>query len=93
MPDNLQDGWARLTADYQRNHAGGFSGYQNFWNQMQRVEISDVSATSSDTVRATLDYFYQDGRVVEEQTSFGLVFEDGIWKIASSDVLSSRTQG
>ncbi|MCA1709984.1 MAG: protein kinase, partial [Actinobacteria bacterium] len=32
MPDNQPAAWERLTADYQQNHAGGFTGYQNFWN-------------------------------------------------------------
>lgn len=91
MPGDLQAGWSRLTSNYQTNHAGGFNGYQSFWNAIQRVEISDVSATSPRTVTATLNYFFKDGRVVTEQTRFGLVAEDGRWKIGSSSVISSRT--
>ncbi|MGQ0778779.1 MAG: protein kinase domain-containing protein [Pseudonocardiales bacterium] len=91
MPGNLEAGWTRLTADYQRNHAGGLSGYQAFWNAIQRVEISNISASRPARAAATITYFYRDGRVIEEQTSFGLVPEDGLWKIASSSVNSSRT--
>lgn len=91
MPGNLEAGWTRLTADYQRNHAGGLTGYQTFWNSIQRVDISTISATPPTRVNATITYFYQDGRVIEEQTSFGLVAEDGLWKIGSSSVSSSRT--
>lgn len=91
MPGNLEAGWARLTADYQRNHAGGLSGYQAFWNAIERVEVSNISATPPSRAAATITYFYRDGRVIEEQTSFGLVAEDGLWKIASSSVSRSRT--
>jgi eukaryotic-like serine/threonine-protein kinase len=92
MPGNLDVGWTRMTADYQRNHAGGFAGYQSFWDAIQRVEVSDVSVTGPATVNATLVYFYKNGRVIEERTGFGLVAEDGSWKIARSAVLSSRAR-
>ncbi len=92
VPGNLQAGWARLTRDYQRSHAGGFASYQSFWAAVERVDVSGVSVTQPGTVQATLNYFYQDGRVVEERTSFGLVAEDGIWKIGNTAVLSSRSK-
>lgn len=91
MPANLQEGWTRLTTDYQTNHAGGFAGYQTFWDPIQRVDVSSLSATPPGTVEATISYFFLDGRVITEQTSFGLVAEDGRWKIGSSTVTSSRT--
>ncbi|MBV9729602.1 MAG: protein kinase [Pseudonocardiales bacterium] len=92
MPANLPAAWKRLTANYQQNHAGGFTGYQNFWNPVQRVTVFDVSAKQGDTVDATIDYFFKDGRLVEERTSYGLVTEDGLWKIDSSTVRSSQTR-
>ena len=90
MPGNLQAGWARLTSSYQSNHAGGFAAYQNFWSAIERVQVSAISVPEPGTVQATLDYFYKGGRAVRERTSFGLVAEDGIWKIGSSTVISSR---
>ncbi|HLK44178.1 MAG TPA: serine/threonine-protein kinase [Thermoleophilia bacterium] len=87
MPDNLDQGWNWMTADYQQNHAHGRSGYESFWNQIQRVTLSDVVAQPPQTVVATIDYFYKDGSTVQERTSFGLVFQQGQWKIASSSVL------
>jgi serine/threonine protein kinase len=92
MPGDLPEGWKRLTANYQQNHAGGFTGYQNFWNAMQRVTVFDVSAKNGGAVDATIDYFFKDGRVLEERTSYGLVAEDGLWKIDSSTVQSSQTK-
>ncbi len=91
MPDNLPVAWERLTADYQQNHAGGFTGYQDFWNPVQRVTVSDVSVQPGGAVDATIEYFFKDGRVIEERTSYGLLAEDGLWKIDSSTVRSSQT--
>jgi hypothetical protein len=91
MPGNLQEGWKRLTTNYQQTTAGGFSGYQSFWNGIRQVQASNITAQQPDTVTATIDYYFKDGRVVEEQTSYVLVFENGLWKIASSYVISSRT--
>ena len=92
MPENLPAAWKRLTANYQRNHSGGYTGYQNFWNPVQQVKVFDVSAKQDGTVDATVEYFFKDGRVIEEQTSYGLVAEDGLWKIDSSTVRSSQTK-
>lgn len=90
MPGNLPAAWKRLTVNYQQNHAGGFTGYQTFWDPVQRVTVFDVSAKQGDTVDATIDYFFKDGRVVEERTSYGLVAGDGLWKIDRSTVRSSQ---
>ena len=92
MPANMPAAWKRLTANYQKNHSGGFTGYQNFWNPVQRVTVFDVSAKQDGTVDATIEYFFRDGRVIEEQTSYGLLAEDGLWKINSSTVRSSQTK-
>jgi hypothetical protein len=92
MPGDLSDGWNWMTAAYQTQHAGGFSGYQRFWSAIERVTVLDVSPTSPSSVDATIDYFYRNGQVVEELTHFGMAFEDGRWKIASTTVSSSRTK-
>ncbi len=92
VPANLPVAWDRLTTNYQQNHAGGFTGYQNFWTPVQRVTVFDVSATQGGAVDATIDYVFKDGRVVEERTSYGLIAEDGLWKINSSTVSSSQTK-
>jgi hypothetical protein len=91
VPDHLDQGWVYLTPDYQRNHAGGMSGYTQFWSQIQSVSASDIVAQSPATVVATLTYHYRDGRIVQERTSFGMVESGGVWKIASTSVLSSKT--
>ncbi|MDQ4102530.1 MAG: protein kinase [Actinomycetota bacterium] len=92
MPQNMPVAWKRLTANYQQNHSGGFAGYQNFWNPVQRVRVFDVTAQQGGTVDATIEYNFKDGRVIEERTSYGLLAEDGLWKIDSSTVRSSQTK-
>ncbi|MGB8962793.1 MAG: protein kinase [Pseudonocardiaceae bacterium] len=92
MPGNLPAAWERLTANYQQSHAGGFTGYQDFWNAVQRVTVFDVSTRRGGAVDATIEYSFKDGRVVDEQTSYGLVMQGGLWKIDSSTVRSSRTK-
>jgi hypothetical protein len=91
VPGHLDQAWGYLTADYQQNHAGGTSGYRDFWNQIQRVSASNIVAQLPSTVTATIDYYYKNGQTVEERTSFSLVLSGGIWKIAGSSVLSSRS--
>jgi hypothetical protein len=80
-----------MTADYQENHAGGRDAYEQFWSAIDRVEVSDVSASAPDSAQATITYFYKDGTVTVEQTSYRLVNEDGTLKIADSAVISSSS--
>jgi hypothetical protein len=89
VPGNLSQAWPWMTPDYQQNHAGGWSGYQSFWSKIQRVTVSDVTATLPSTVTATIDYYYKDGSFAKERTQFGLLFDQGQgrWLIASSSVL------
>lgn len=91
VPGNLDAAWPTMTADYQRNHAGGRSGYQRFWAKIDHVTLTGVSARPPHSVTATIHYFYDDGHVVVEQTSFGLVQQGGQWKIASSSVLTHHS--
>jgi serine/threonine protein kinase len=90
IPDHLAAGWTRLTQPYQVDHAHGFAGYTQFWAPISKVQLKDVSGQPPDTVSATIRYRYRNGQTIEEQTTFRLVFIDGLWKIADSTVSSSR---
>jgi len=92
VPGDLNQAWNYMTADYQTNHAGGMSGYRSFWDQIQSVSLSDLVAQPPSTVIVTINYVYLNGQTVQERTSYGLVMSDGIWKIASSQVLSHSSQ-
>ncbi|MGZ8804579.1 MAG: protein kinase domain-containing protein [Microbacterium sp.] len=89
LPGDLDSAWPLMTADYQENHAGGRGAYESFWSVIDGVEVSEVSASAADQAQATLTYFFSDGRVIREVTSYRLVDEGGVLKIAASDVLSS----
>lgn len=89
LPRDLDAGWERLTARYQRTTARNRDYYASFWGSVDRVRVSDVTAAAPGSVTATLTYHYADGRVFVERTSYRLVEEDGVLKIDRSTVLSS----
>jgi len=89
MPRNTDAGWPRMTASYQTNHAGGRTGYQRFWDAVDRISVVDVTGDPPNSAQATITYYFKDGRVVRERTAYGLVNEGGRLKINSSTVLSS----
>ncbi len=78
-----------MTANYQRDHAGGRSGYESFWRPIARVSASNVSGRPPGRAEATIVYYYKSGRVDTERTAFGLVEQGGMLKISSSTVVSS----
>jgi serine/threonine protein kinase len=90
LPDDTDAAWPLLTAGYQRSPSGGREGYERFWAPVRDVAVSNVRATPPDRVTATITYSYDDGRKAVESTRYRLVDEDGVLKIAASEVLSSR---
>jgi eukaryotic-like serine/threonine-protein kinase len=91
LPGQLDQGWQRLTPDYQQSTAGGFDSYSRFWSQMSAVTVRSVSPAGSNSVDATVSYTYRDGREVQERTVFRMAPQDGGgWAIDGSTVQSSR---
>ncbi|MEP6599206.1 MAG: protein kinase [Actinomycetota bacterium] len=90
VPNNLSQAWTQLTPSYQ-NESGGFAAYQRFWNSIASVTATDVTTQGDGSVQATITYVYDNGKVVEERTSFGLADDGDQLKISSTAVLSSRT--
>ena len=86
MPDDTDAGWNLLTAKYQVTPSGGRASYEQFWGEIDRVTATNVKASRPDRVRATLTYYYKDGRVSRDPTSFRLVRDDGVLKIDASTV-------
>lgn len=87
LPDGTDETWPLMTAGYQASPSGGRSSYERFWGNIDDVKVSNVEATPPDRVVATLTYTYGNGRVDVERTSYRLVDEGGILKIAASQVL------
>jgi serine/threonine protein kinase len=81
VPGNLDAGWARLTPHFQSTKAQNRHTYDNFWNSLERVDVSDANGEPPTGATATLRYHYKDGRVVTEQTRFRFVRQDGVLKI------------
>ena len=91
MPRNTDAAWPRMTNWYQTNHAGGRQAYQRFWDAIDRVSVTNVSGIPPSSARATITYYFEDGRVVRERTAYALVNEGGRLKISRTTVLSSVT--
>jgi eukaryotic-like serine/threonine-protein kinase len=91
VPGNLDEAWGHLTVGYQQNTARGEANYKAFWDPIQSVSLSDLTAQAPSTVVVTIEYSYKSGKIVRERTQFGLVSQNGVWMIADSSVLSSTT--
>ncbi|HEU5242339.1 MAG TPA: protein kinase [Ornithinibacter sp.] len=89
LPADRDAGWELLTDRYQRTTARNRATYDSFWESVDRVRVSDVTASAPGSVTATLMYDFDDGREFVERTSYRLVPEDGVLKIDRSTVLSS----
>jgi serine/threonine protein kinase len=87
MPDNTQEGWARLTPSYRQNGAGGFGTYKNFWGQFTSVTTSNATGQPPDSAEATITYVYKNGKTSTERRSFQLVRSNGQWKINASSIV------
>ena len=87
MPDDTDAGWERLTASYQRQ-TGGRESYDDFWNDIDTVSVTDVSATLPDRAQATITYVEKSGnRQSTERRSFRLVRSGDLLKIDQSSVI------
>ena len=89
LPDNTDQGWQLLTQQYRHDHSLNKHDYENFWGSIASVSVSNSTGTAPNSAQATINYTFKDGRVAHELTRYGLVNEDGTWKIDSSTVLNS----
>jgi serine/threonine protein kinase len=87
MPRDTDQGWSRLTANFQNGIAQNRDYYESFWDGIERVTAEDVTASPPGTAEATITYFFKDGRVSTERTVYSLVEQDGTIKIDNSSVV------
>jgi hypothetical protein len=90
LPDNRDAGWERLSPRYQETTATDRDTYDAFWKSIDKVSTRQVRGTAPDSVTATVRYDFDDGRRVEEVTSYTLVRDGDALLIDSSTVRSSR---
>jgi hypothetical protein len=83
VPADLQTGWSLLTRHFQQTRAGGWSGYQNYWNTVDHVDVTNVQGDPPHSATASLVYYYKNGQVVSQTTTFTLVRQNGVLKIAA----------
>lgn len=84
LPGNLDAAWPNMTPAYQSSVAGGRTSYNNFWNTVQQVTVSNVVATPPSTVVATIHITYKNGTSEDDRTTFGLVKAGTGWQIDTS---------
>ncbi|HEV7203884.1 MAG TPA: serine/threonine-protein kinase [Jatrophihabitans sp.] len=86
LPGNTDAAWSRLTPSFQQSRAGGRQQYDQFWSGFSAVSTSNVSADAkANTVTAHVTYTRKDGSTTSETDTFGLVSQDGVWKIDSQN--------
>jgi hypothetical protein len=88
IPGNLDQAYGLMTADYQTRVAGGRQAYQRFWDGFSTVTATEVSGSPPSTVTALITYTTKAGAVIRERTTFGLIDDGGVLKIAQSTVTS-----
>ena len=87
LPDDTDAAWQRLTASYQRQ-TGGRDSYEGFWNDIDTVTATAVSATAPDRAQATVTYVEKSGnRKSTERRSFRVVRSGDVLKIDQSSVI------
>jgi len=86
LPGNTDAGWARLTPKFQNGIARNREYYQNFWDGVTRVDITDAQGEPPNVVTATLTYHLADGSTSVERTVYRVVRENGVLKIDDSVV-------
>jgi hypothetical protein len=84
LPADTDTAWSRLTPAYQAK-TGGRAAYDSFWNSFRSVNLSN-ERVSGGLVLADLRYTADDGSVSTETRSFRLVRDNGILKIADSNL-------
>jgi eukaryotic-like serine/threonine-protein kinase len=81
IPGDLDAGWSRLTPHFQETRAQGRETYDSYWNSVDHVDVNSVQGLPPNSATADLVYYYDDGRVVPQSSTFTLVRQDGILKI------------
>lgn len=93
--NRFKEAWKMLTPSFQTRKSSSYSGYYNWWNSIDRVEIQDVSLISQDSNSATvfvqISYIINGEFKKENPQYFTLVWNSVInnWQINHNNVVSS----
>ena len=84
---NYQDGWNRLTPDFQRNYSrNSYDSYTNWWTQVKRTEVREATVLEQNgdqaIVQARLIYRLRRGGSSTETQAFRLVRQGDRWLFA-----------
>lgn len=87
LPNDTAAGWDLLTANFQNGIAHDRNYYQNYWDGVESVSVSQVDTQPPNTVVATISYRFTSGKTSVERTQYDLVRQDGALKIDNSSVI------
>ncbi|RKT68162.1 serine/threonine protein kinase [Saccharothrix variisporea] len=82
LPGDIDGGWSRLTDRFKATpRVGSFEKYQEFWNGITSVRLSDVTLLDANRVSATITYLTKAGATETWFHTYTLVQVDGKWLI------------
>lgn len=88
LPTDTATAWSRLTPRYQ-TYIGGYDTYRKFWDTVDSVAISAISADSTQlTVTYTLSFHFKDGRTATEHRRAQLIRAGDAYLIDSAELVS-----
>ncbi|UGT41171.1 serine/threonine protein kinase [Nocardia yamanashiensis] len=88
LPADTATAWSRLTTSYQ-TYIGGYDNYRKFWDTVDSVSISAISADSAQlTVAYTLSFHFKDGRTAIEHRRAQLARAGDTYLIDSAELVS-----
>ncbi|MBP2336203.1 serine/threonine protein kinase [Saccharothrix coeruleofusca] len=82
LPGDQQSAFGRLTDRFKAERNLSFANYQDFWNRMSAVAVSDVRS-EGDQVFATVTYTFKDGHTERERHVYSMVNVNGQWAFDS----------
>lgn len=92
LPGNTDQGWNRLTKNYQHTTAKNRKSYDDFWASVDSVSVSNVTGSAPSSASALVTLKFSDGHTEIDQTDFKLVADGGTLKIDASQVQNSQRQ-
>jgi len=75
--------WSLLSEAFKENvngpQQGGYQGYVDWWNTVEKVEVTQITIIKSDLNSATLqvkaDYYYKNGATTHSTRNFYVIYD------------------
>jgi serine/threonine protein kinase len=81
VPGDLNTGWTLLTNHFQVTRAQDWQTYRDYWDTVDHVDVTSVQGFPPHAATADLVYYYKNGQVVRQRTTFEFLRQGGVLKI------------